>query len=204
VNLQQRIDLLAELGHYINSGGDENLDQAIQQSYHENKWFTEENTRKALTAIAHAFLDKEKLEVWTAPYPISSADFPEKTVGLIMAGNIPLVGFHDWLCVFAAGFRAKVKLSDKDKRLLPLLIKKMGEWAPESQAYTEFVGEGEYLKGMDRVIATGSNNTARYFEEYFGKYPHIIRRNRNAVAVLSGMETTEELFLLRVGLPQCQ
>jgi hypothetical protein len=72
----------------------------------------------------------------------------------------------------------------------------MGEWAHESLAYTEFVGEGEYLKGMDMVIATGSNNTARYFEEYFGKYPHIIRRNRNSVAVLSGMETTEELYTL--------
>ncbi len=196
MNLQQRIHLLSELGHYLNSGGDEDLDQAILQSYHENKWFTEENTRLALKAIAGAFLDQDKLEAWAAQYPISKSDFPEKTVGLIMAGNIPLVGFHDWLCVFVAGQRSRIKLSDKDKRLLPLLVKKMGEWAHESLAYTEFVGEGEYLKGMDMVIATGSNNTARYFEEYFGKYPHIIRRNRNSVAVLSGMETTEELYTL--------
>ncbi|MDO8368442.1 MAG: acyl-CoA reductase [Saprospiraceae bacterium] len=196
MTLQQRIDLLAELGHFLRSGGDEELDQAIEQSYLENKWFTEENTRKALTAIANEFLDKEKLEAWASQYPISTSDFPEKTVALIMAGNIPLVGFHDWLCVFVAGHRAKVKLSDKDKRLLPLLIKKMGEWSHESWAYTEFLGEGERLTGFDMVIATGSNNTARYFEQYFGKYPHIIRRNRNAVAVLSGMETPEELQAL--------
>ncbi len=196
MHLQQRIDLLAELGHFIRSGGDEDLDQAIQQSYYENKWFTEENTRKALNAIANEFLDKAKLEAWAGQYPISAADFPEQTVGLVMAGNIPLVGFHDWLCVFVAGYRAKVKLSDKDKRLLPLLVKKMGEWMHESWAYTEFVGEGEPLKNFDRVIATGSNNTARYFEQYFAKYPHIIRRNRNAVAVLSGLETPEELHAL--------
>ena len=193
MTLQQRIDLLAELGHFIRSGGDEALDQAIEQSYLENKWFTEENTRKALNAIANEFLDKAKLEAWAAQYPISKSDFPEKTVALVMAGNIPLVGFHDWLCVFISGNRSKVKLSDKDKRLLPLLVKKMGEWAHESWAYTEFVGEGEHLAGFDTVIATGSNNTARYFEQYFGKYPHIIRKNRHAVAILNGLETAQEL-----------
>ncbi len=196
MHLQQRIELLAELGHYLRTGGDEALDQAIQQSYFENKWFTEENTRKALKAIAEAFLDQSKLEAWAAQYPIKDTDFPSKTVGLVMAGNIPLVGFHDWLCVFVAGHRAKVKLSDKDKRLLPLLLKKMGEWKHESWAYTEFVQEGEYLTGIDAVIATGSNNTARYFEQYFAKYPNIIRRNRNAVAVLSGMESAAEMYAL--------
>lgn len=196
VTLQQRLDLLAELGHYLLSGGDDDLDQAIRQSYHENKWFTEKNTRKALTSIASEFLDHDKLAIWTAKYPISASDFPTKTIGLIMAGNIPLVGFHDWLCVFVAGHRAKVKLSDKDRLLLPLLVKKMGEWAHESWAYTEFVGEGTYLSGFDAVIATGSNNTARYFEQYFGKYPHIIRRNRHAVAVLNGLETPDDLRAL--------
>ncbi len=129
-------------------------------------------------------------------YPVSDSLHPEKTIGLIMAGNIPLVGFHDWLCVFAAGYRAKVKLSDKDKRLLPLLVKKMGEWVFESWEYTEFVPENEPVKGFDAVIATGSNNTARYFEQYFAKYPHIIRRNRNAVAVLNGLETLPDLYAL--------
>lgn len=196
MTLQQRIDLLAELGHFLRSGGDEDLDLAIQQSYFENKWFTEENTRLALLAIANEFLNQAKLEAWAAKYPISESDFSQKTIGLIMAGNLPLVGFQDWLCVFVSGHRAKVKLSDKDKQLLPLLVKKMGSWAHESWAYTEFVGENDPLKGFDAVIATGSNNTARYFEQYFSKYPHIIRHNRNAVAVITGLETPEELYAL--------
>ncbi len=194
--LHDRINLLSELGHFLRSGGDESLDLAIQQSYAENSWFTEENIRSALKAIALEFLDKEKLEAWAAQYPVKDIDFPEKTIGLVMAGNIPLVGFHDWLCVFVAGHRARIKLSDKDKRLLPLLIKKMGEWQFESLAYTEFLSETDKLGAFDAVIATGSNNTARYFEQYFGKYPHIIRRNRNAIAVLNGLETPEDMMAL--------
>lgn len=194
--LQERINLLAELGQYIRSGGDDKLDQAIVQSYQENQWFTEENSRHALNAIALEFLAQEKLEAWAAQYPIKDQDFPEKTIGLVMAGNIPLVGFHDWLCVFVSGNRARVKLSDKDKRLLPFLVHKMGEWHQESRAYTEFLGEGDRLSGFDAVIATGSNNTARYFEQYFGKYPNIIRRNRNAIAVLNGLETLEDMQAL--------
>jgi hypothetical protein len=196
LKLAQRIELLAELGHYLRTDGDEELALAIRQSRAENGWFTEENVHNALKTIALAFLDEPKLKAWAAQYPISDSDFPEKTIGLVMAGNIPLVGFHDWLCVFAAGYRAKVKLSDKDKRLLPLLVKKMGEWRHESWAYTEFVGEGEPLRGFDAVVATGSNNTARYFEQYFGKYPHVIRRNRNAVAVLTGLESMADLYAL--------
>jgi hypothetical protein len=141
-------------------------------------------------------LSLDKLESWAARYPDTASEHPLKTVGLIMAGNIPLVGFHDWLCVFTAGHRAKVKLSDKDKVLLPFLVKKMGDWAFESWEHTEFVAEGAPIGGMDAVIATGSNNTARYFEQYFGKYPHIIRRNRNSVAVLDGSETHDDLLAL--------
>ncbi|MBL7827043.1 MAG: acyl-CoA reductase [Saprospiraceae bacterium] len=196
MKLHERIQLLNELGDYLRTGGDEDLDAAIQLSYIENQWFTVDNIRLALDAVASVFLQKNLLENWAANYPISDSDFPAKTVGLVMAGNIPLVGFHDWLCVFVSGNRAKVKLSDKDKRLLPLLVKKMGEWSFKSLAYTEFIGETEKLSGFDAVIATGSNNTARYFEQYFGKYPHIIRRNRNAVAVLNGLETKEELYAL--------
>ncbi len=194
--LQERINLLAELGHYLRAGGDDKLDHAIVQSYQENPWFTAENSRNALNAIALEFLDPQKLQSWTAQYPIKNQDFPEKTIGLVLAGNIPLVGFYDWLCVFVSGNRARVKLSDKDKRLLPFLVNKMGEWQQESRAYTEFLGEGEKLSGFDAVIATGSNNTARYFEQYFGKYPNIIRRNRNAIAVLNGLETNEDMLAL--------
>ena len=196
LTLRERLDLLAELGRYLRSGGDADLETAIRQSYQENKWFTEENVRNALTAIGEAFLDRGKLETWASAYPIQSGKHPLKTVGLVMAGNIPLVGFHDWLCVFVAGYRAKVKLSDKDKRLLPLLVHKMGEWMHESREYTEFLSDGDYLNGIDAVVATGSNNSARYFEQYFSKYPHVIRRNRNGIAVLNGSETLADLYAL--------
>ncbi len=196
MTLYERLDLLAELGHYLRSGGDADLETAIQQADAENKWFTPDNTRTALQSIAEAFLDREKLAAWAARYPIGSQPHPEKTVGLIMAGNSPLVGFHDWLCVFVAGHRAKIKLSDKDKRLLPLLVKKMGDWKHDSWEYTEFLTENDRLQGFDAVIATGSNNSARYFEQYFGKYPHLIRRNRNGIAVLNGLETLADLYAL--------
>lgn len=192
----ERIALLGELKHYILSGGDAALDQAVEQSFWENRWFTHENSRKALHAIAENFLDPENLTRWVNNYPLSDPLHPEETVGIVMAGNIPLVGFHDWLCVFVAGQNAQIKLSEKDKFLLPALVARLGEWAPESWEYTEFLPEGSYLRDFDRVIATGSNNSARYFEQYFKNKPHLIRGNRNGVAVLSGMETQEELFAL--------
>ena len=192
----ERIELLAELGDFLNSEPDEALQLAIQRSYAENRWFTPENIRKALRAIAGGFLDREKLQAWSAKYAIAEREHPARTVGLVMAGNIPLVGFHDWLCVFVAGHRAKVKLSEKDKFLLPFLVKKLGEWAFESWEYTEFLSETDKLGQFDAVIATGSNNSARYFEEYFSKYPNVIRRNRNGVAVLTGTESLAELYAL--------
>ncbi len=196
MNRHQRIELLAELGLYLQEAPDETFQQIIRTSYAENPWFTPENIRYAIQSIASAFLEPESLRRWSAAYPDNAPAHPEKTIGLVMAGNIPLVGFHDWLCVFVAGHRARVKLSEKDKHLLPHLVKKLGEWAFESWEYTEFLGEGDKLRGFDAVIATGSNNTARYFEQYFGKYPHIIRRNRNGIAVLDGTESMAELYAL--------
>lgn len=192
----ERLDLLEELGRYLSAAPDDEIQQISRKSYVENPWFTIENIRYALDSIAGAFLDRDRLQRWAAQYPINSTLHPAKTIGLVMAGNIPLVGFHDWLCVFVAGHRAKVKLSDKDKYLLPFLVKKMGDWAFESWEYTEFLDETDRLKGFDAIIATGSNNTARYFEQYFGKYPHIIRRNRNGVAVLDGTENITDLYTL--------
>ncbi|MEI9956047.1 MAG: acyl-CoA reductase [Ferruginibacter sp.] len=107
-----------------------------------------------------------------------------------MAGNIPLVGFHDFLCVFISGHNQTIKLSSKDDVLLKHLVQKMYSWDISVQNYISFA---EMLKGCDGYIATGSNNSARYFEQYFAKYPSIIRRNRTSVAILTGNETTEEL-----------
>ncbi len=107
-----------------------------------------------------------------------------------MAGNIPLVGFHDWLCVFISGHKALIKPSSKDQVLIKHLLEKLNEWNADAATFSEF---SEMLKGCDAYIATGSNNSSRYFEYYFKKYPHIIRRNRTSVAVLTGKETNEEL-----------
>jgi Acyl-CoA reductase (LuxC) len=114
-----------------------------------------------------------------------------QSVGLVLAGNIPLVGFHDILCVFAAGHLSRIKLSDKDPFLLPMLLDKLKEIDPRTAEY--FDTTTARLANFDAVIATGSNNSARYFEAYFGKYPNIIRKNRNAVGILRGSETVEEL-----------
>jgi hypothetical protein len=166
----------------------------MRRSEIENSWFTQENIQRSLNAIAAEFLDPEKLNAWAAQYPVEGVS--PRRIGLIMAGNIPLVGFHDWLCVFMAGHTAVVKLSDKDKYLLPALLQALAAIEPASAAYTHLVGAEAPLRDFDAVIATGSNNSARYFEEYFGKYPHIIRRNRNSVAILSGQETDAELLAL--------
>ena len=162
---------------------------AVEYAGYKNKWFTEENSWRALEAIKDRFLNKEALENWMSNYAVDQA-VAKKTVGLILAGNIPLVGFHDLLCVFISGHRAMVKFSDKDQVLTTFLLDELVRQFPEYKGDFKIV---DRLKDFDAVISTGSNNSARYFESYFGKYPHIIRRNRNAVAVLDGSETEEEL-----------
>ncbi|MDX2135387.1 MAG: acyl-CoA reductase [Saprospiraceae bacterium] len=195
MNVAERLEALAEWGAEWPREADAEWDSVIQQAYADNPWFTPENTRRAMRAIADQFLDAGKLRAWLDQYPWVNGP-SNKTVALVMAGNIPLAGFHDWLCVFAAGHRALVKLSDKDKVLLPFLVKKLGNIAFESWAFTEFVQEHAHLRDFDAIIATGSNNSARYFEQYFAKYPHIIRRNRNSIAVLDGAETEADLLAL--------
>lgn len=191
MTLEQRIDTLAQLGGHLLKK-DEYLEAVMHRTKFNNPWFTVDNQQESVRAIAQNFLQKEKLQKWVSRYePLEPAS--PKWVGLVMAGNIPLVGFHDLLCTFAAGHRARLKLSDKDKYLLPYLLKLLGKFNPEATEYFEIV---ERMSGMDAVIATGSNNSARYFESYFGKYPNIIRRNRNAVAVLDGTESADDLHAL--------
>ena len=184
-----------QLGHYIRSRP-EHLGAYVQRTSHHNAWFTPENQWRMLDAIAEDYLAEDKLRAWVSAYrdvgAASAKTASAKTVGLVMAGNLPLVGFHDWLSVLVMGHRALVKLSDKDPYLLPHLARKLEEFGGEEGA-TRFA---ERLKDFDAVIATGSDNTARYFRQYFGKYPHIIRGNRTSVAVLHGNETAEELRAL--------
>jgi hypothetical protein len=159
-----------------------------------NGWFTEQNVRDAFGGIANV-LNQESLVDWLSNYISRINEIKkQKTVAVIMAGNIPMVGFHDMLCVLLSGNKFVGKLSSDDKLLLPFISKILIAIEPEFIGSIEFT-EGQ-LKNIDAVIATGSNNSARYFEYYFGKYPHIIRKNRNSVAVLNGAESTEELSLL--------
>ena len=159
----------------------------LSQSH--NGWFTPEQVYFALQSWAEA-LTEDNLNEWLSKYDFSNVQ--PKTVGLILAGNIPLVGFHDFLSVLFSGHKVLVKLSSNDQKLLPFLAKYMISVQPDLENSITFV-EGK-LENFDAVIATGSNNTARYFEYYFKDKPSIIRKNRNSVAVLNGNETKEDLI----------
>lgn len=198
----QTIEAFVELGKYLsdfcenqqNESGNQDmaLVEAISKAEQHNGWFTKENILFALEQWAN-LLTKDQLESWISKYGIKPLDEP-KTVGIVMAGNIPLVGFHDFLCVLLSGHRVMVKLSSNDKILLPFLANFLIKVNPELAHRIQFV-EGK-MENLDAVIATGSNNTGRYFEYYFGKKPNIIRKNRNSVAILTGEESKEELEAL--------
>lgn len=165
--------------------------QLIENQKHYNGWFLESEVFHAIQSWANA-LTSENLNQWLGAYPITESE--PKTVGLILAGNIPLVGFHDFLCVLITGHKALIKTSSNDKHLLPFIAKYLIAACPELQDSITFTQER--LSGYDAVIATGSNNTARYFEYYFKDKPSIIRKNRNSVAILTGEETLEQLIAL--------
>lgn len=161
----------------------------LSQSH--NGWYTPEQVYFAVQSWAQA-LTKDNLDQWLSKYSINETN--PKTVGLVLAGNIPLVGFHDFLSVLISGHRVVVKTSSNDQLLLPFLAKYILAAAPEIQHFITFT-EGK-LEYFDAVIATGSNNTARYFEYYFKNQPSIIRKSRNSVAVLNGNESKDDLEAL--------
>jgi hypothetical protein len=189
MNLQERINLLSRLGEYMLSET-ELWQEAKEKAVRGNSWFIPEFTELAVKNIAQSFLKKDALTNWANHYKLENLDTEPKIVGIVMAGNIPLVGFHDMLCAFITGHIAHIKASSKDEVLIKHLVSVMASWNDE---VNELISFSEMLKGCDSYIATGSNNTAGYFEYYFGKYPNIIRRNRTSVAILSGNETNEEL-----------
>lgn len=192
MTLQERIAIMARLGEYM-LAQDENWLAAKERAYRENPWFIPEFIDRAAESIARRFLDPTFLQEWAAGYAVPVSQQNPKTVGIVMAGNIPLVGFHDLLCVFITGHRALVKLSSKDEILTRHLVGKLAEW---DETISREISFAERLNGCDAYIATGSNNSSRYFEYYFGKYPNIIRRNRTSVAILDGTETNVELDAL--------
>lgn len=190
--LQERIGLLSRLGQYILSNTPE-WQEVKERAYRENQWFVPEFIEKASQQIAGQFLDEKKLIAWGNHYQIPASLEKPREVGIVMAGNIPLVGFHDFLCVFVSGHISVIKPSSKDEVLIKHLIAKLYEWDIRVQNWVSFA---EKLKGLDAYIATGSNNSSRYFDYYFGKYPNIIRKNRTSVAILDGSESAETLSLL--------
>jgi len=191
MDLNKRIKLLEQLGVYILSNHQDWVDAKANASYN-NPWFTPVFIDTAVLNIANQFLQPTLLSNWVKHYQIK-LDIIPKNVGIVMAGNIPLVGFHDFLCAFVCGHQLTIKLSSKDSVLLTHLVNKLMEWEEEIATIIHFE---EQLKGCDAYIATGSNNSSRYFDYYFNKYPSIIRRNRTSVAVLSSDETEEELHQL--------
>lgn len=188
-NLKEKIDYLVSLGAYM-EGQSEEWESAKDRAVQGNQWFTAAHIETAVKNIVSGFLQKDKLTEWTHSYTLSALP---ATVGITMAGNIPLVGFHDFLCGYLSGHRMRIKYSSKDQVLLPHLIEVLSR---SDEGIKEQIQSADMLKSCDAYIATGSNNSARYFEQYFAKYPHIIRRNRTSVAILDGAESKEELRAL--------
>jgi hypothetical protein len=167
------------------------FEQLIQLSQSHNGWYTPEQVYFSIQSWAKA-LTEANLNQWTSSYDFTTSE--SKTIALILAGNIPLVGFHDFISVLISGHNVLVKTSSNDQYLLPFLAKYLIAIEPELAHKITFI-EGK-LENFDAVIATGSNNTARYFEYYFKDKPSIIRKNRNSIAVLNGEETKEQLIAL--------
>jgi hypothetical protein len=200
MNLTERIKTFYALGNILIDALDGKSAHYTSQLYHlietqhlKNPWFTSENVRMAISAIA-AELTTEKLKKWTDFYPDLKKDYPPLRVAVVMAGNIPLVGFHDFLTVLITGNNILTKTSSKDSDLIKFIGGILCDIDPDYRKKIDF--SDSTISGFDIVIATGSDNTSRYFENYFGKYPRIIRKNRNSIAILDGNETDEELEAL--------
>ena len=188
----KRVKALIKLGNHLlhfdaNQNSYAKLNSQVSLAILANGWFTLDNIQKTFFEWGNA-LQGSKLLSWLKPYTFS-VNKPNQTVALILAGNIPLVGFHDLICVWLSGHQAIVKCSSKDEYLLPYLTQFLEKEAGENC----FTFTKKPFTKFDAVIATGSNNTGRYFEHYFSSYPNIIRKNRNGVAVLDGSENDDEL-----------
>jgi len=199
MTLNERKAAFNALGQKLQSlldkkSGEEGFENMLRNVYFNNKWFDELHTRFMLSQIAE-MLKSENLEKWLDLYDHSQFNpLNIKSVGVIMAGNIPLVGFHDFLCVLISGHIFIGKLSSQDHILLPYISDLL---VSIDERFNKFIFLKEDLRdGFDAVIATGSNNSSRYFEYYFAKYPNIIRNNRNSLAVLNGFESPEQLDAL--------
>lgn len=203
MDLKERIKSFALLGENLRNslnggfvtksgtGRDPSLiNTLIDNQYKHNPWFTPENVRRSITAIAEE-LTEDNLIKWTNAYPGLKEQKNPLRVGVIMAGNIPLVGFHDFLSVLITGNNLIAKASSKDFELINYLSNVLCDINPLFRKRIEFTEAA--LINFDAIIATGSDNSSRYFDYYFGKYPNIIRKNRNSIAIIEGDETDDDL-----------
>jgi hypothetical protein len=189
MNIERRITAFAALGDFVLKNP-VSLQEIVNKTFIYNTWFTIDNINQALQNIAIEFLNKEKLENWISGYGSKITTHDTKTIAIVAAGNIPMVAFHDILCVLISGNKLQLKLSEKDQYLLPFLLEQLINIEPD---FKELISIQFKLEKFDAIIATGSNNTAKHFAYYFGKYKNIIRRNRNSVAILTGEETKEDI-----------
>ena len=191
--LKERIDILVKAGDKLKTAMDEPDYAAIFSSAESsNHWFTQSNIKKSIAAITSCYTDRAKIEKWIGAYKLPENSKP-KILGLLLAGNIPFVGIHDIISGFITGHKMYLKYSDKDSYLMPFFVKLITEQDSNAEMYFT---EVERMNDIDMVIATGSNNTSRYFDYYFGKMPNIIRKNRVSVAVLKQDTSMEELKML--------
>lgn len=187
LKIEDRINAFNDLGHELKNISKPEFESLAKKTERQNPWFTKDNIQLAFDGILK-MLDKDQLLQWVSVYDLNPAK--SKTVGVAMAGNIPLVGFHDYLSILISGHRAQIKLSSQDDVLLPYIHEKLTDI---NRALGENVSIEERLHQYNAAIATGSNNTGRYFSYYFKHVPHIIRKNRASCAVLVGGETDDEL-----------
>ncbi len=180
---------MERLGAYLSSKDPEWKD-AVARAGFANPWFIEPFVDHAVRQICRRFLDPGLLREWVSGFPFLEPEKQNRTIGLVMAGNIPLVGFHDFLCVFLSGYRMRIKFSHKDELLWGQILSLLLQWEPGLEGW---ITTGGPLPGCDAYIATGSDGSARYFEYYFSSRPSLIRRNRTSVALVSGRESPEEL-----------
>lgn len=185
----QLIRLFSALGKYLRELPQEEKEDLFDRAAYQNPWFTIENIKRAWEGVL-LFLHEDALQEWLQGYPQNKNP---KRVGLVLAGNIPLVGFHDVLSVLISGHIAVIKMSSQDTVLLKYILDEMSNLEPAIKERYEIV---EKLENFDAVIATGSDNTSRYFDYYFKKWPHIIRRNRTSVGILQGGESKQDMLAL--------
>jgi len=184
---KQRLKSFIELGELLDNLDATKLRRLKGKAFKENPWFTNENIDLALKGVV-SYLDQGQLISWLESYAIKPNR--QVDVGIIMAGNIPLVGFHDFLCVIMSGNSALVKISSKDSIVTKFLFKKLIEVDPHIKKQFRLVNK---LNKASAVIATGSDNSARYFNHYYKDCPRLIRKNRTSVAIIKGDETPDQL-----------